>query len=224
MSYPVFNLSLFDSVPRSCSLAMRFGLLVGALLLCSSCAVAPVTQGWSARPAGKGQLETGFQWSGYRNGQNVYAMVPMVRARYGLSERWSLSGQSELSSLAVNAEYAYWQNESKDLFLALVLPSAYVGGQFSFGIGQTASALWGKWEPFLGALLYIAHVDSGRVDTAFFTAPPPLQGLVLALSFGTRYWLLDTLALGFHLNALASPSGYHFTAPLLQSFSVGILL
>jgi len=197
---------------------MKSILLIGLLFL-SGCAITPLTQGGPARPLGKGALEAGLQWSGYRHSTGSYVLVPMGKVRYGLTDEWTLAAQSELKTVSLSGQNAYYRDAESGWFASVEAGFAYVAASFSPFVGHWVSAKKGNWEPFLGLQLFLANLEPGQFAPSFFTVIPPFHGFFALASVGTRYWITADLGVGLHFNWLFSTQAVVFQSPFNQNVS-----
>ncbi len=197
---------------------MRYSLYFVGLLLLSSCAIAPLTQGGPARPLGEKKWEAGLQASTYRKGNGSLSILPVARVRYGLSPRWTLASYTEGSTVSLSGHYAYWLDEP--FSAAVEIGVAYGGGSMSYFGGHSLSLLKGSWEPFVSTQVFLANLIPGNWDSTFFRGSPSLHPVFFTLALGTRFWVTDDIALSFHLTALLSSRSISFQSPLTQNISL----
>lgn len=172
---------------------------------------------------GQGKLESALQWSSYlkdtSSQQGALVLVPMLRLRYGISDRLSFSGSTEFRSSRADLEWTYARSEDV-LFAGVALSSSYAGGDVSIGLAHTLTARLGNWEPALGIQGWLVNLRPGEVDSEFFASPPPLHSTVGLVTVGVRYQLASEISVGTQFAIPISLTGLVFRHWVLPSVSV----
>lgn len=190
-------------------------LLLGAFLC--GCSIAPLTGGLTARPLEKGSLQLDTQFTGYKKSDgDATLLVPSARVLYGLTERWTIGGLTELKTVSAIGRYSFCEN------LAAFAMVSYFAHELSYTLGPIVSARLGAFEPYASFRYHLVNADRTDLDASFFTSPTNVRFGFFSTYGGLRYWLSPLVAVGGEITYLLNPGTGEFRRRLFYTFAVSL--
>lgn len=188
---------------------------IAVLFLLSGCAIAPLTGGLTAPPLEKGKLQVDGSFTGYKKSDgDATLLVPSARVLYGLTEKLTIGGLTELKTLSAIGRWSFCDN------LALAGMVTYFAHELSYTLGPIVSARFGDFEPYASFRYHLVNADRTDLDASFFTQPTNVRFTFFSTYGGLRYWITPLVAVGGEATYLLNPGTGEFRRQAFYTFTL----
>lgn len=184
-------------------------LLLGMLIYTSGCAIAPLSNLYTARSQGRGGVEIGL---GAVTTTSGGGFVPAVKFDYGILDNLDLGFKYETLDVGINAKYAFINGKTGP---SLALAASYgstTGGSYWY-VGPVFSIKAGFFEPYISARYNQVYWNSTTVTSGSFTVVAPTTNITyMHYTAGAVLWVADFMGLDLEYNTLGTlQNGVNFS-------------
>jgi hypothetical protein len=191
--------------------AIQVFFLILVVCLSTSCAMAPLSNHYTGRSLGKGNMRLNIGATG-----NVRVLTAQLQ--YGINENLDLIAQYETVNFGAILKYSFLNNQEG---LAAAVMAAYGSsgdGTYYYG-GATASIKLGMFEPYVAGRYNSVQYKTSSVDLGFLGDTPIAAGSYNYMYYtaGANLHFLDWMGLSVEAGFLGTDWPGSGTAAILSA-------